>query len=231
VDRAVDDVIELIKKADKFLKDRKVPNDEHRRLLHFPRLHVGYAAYRVLASSDRVPKKVDDWLRNQDELIQSRSAGFALRGLHEFAGGKFATAAKRFDEFLNETPDHIKVEETNRALPDGAVLHEGKYTPAIDDRLNAALRGEIAWFFAAAPSPPAKPDKARELLAQLAGRSLPRQALRAEAELLAREDRWDDALAALPRAEQRAPRLMLEELGRQREAYENRRPYTLSRKR
>lgn len=79
VDKALDDVIELIKKADKFLKDRKVPDDEHRRLLHFPRLHVGYAAYRVLATSDRVPKKVDDWLRNQDELIRSRSAGFALR--------------------------------------------------------------------------------------------------------------------------------------------------------
>lgn len=231
VDRALDDVIKLIEKVDEFLKQSKVPDDERRRLLHFPRLHVGYAAYRFLATSERVPKKLDDWLRKQDELIQSRSAGFALRGLHEFAGRRFATAAKRFDEFLNERQDHIKVGETNRVLPDGAVLHEGKYTPAIDDRLNAALHGEIAWFFAAAPSPHAKPDKARQLLAQLAGGSPPWQALRAEAELLAREERWEDALAALARAEQRAPLLMAGEIREQREAYENRRLYTLARKR
>lgn len=235
--KAVVDLVDRIEAADRFLAQRQVPPEQRRRLLHFHRLHVGYATFRVLAEAKNTAtggvstKKLDEWLRKQDELIQSRPAGFMLRGLHELADGNFATAAKRFDEFLDERPKGIRVESVDAVMPNNAVLHTGKYIPAVDEPLNAAFRGEIAWFFAAAPSPLADPAKARKLVDDLAGANPPWQALRAEAELCAREERWEDALAALARAEQRAPLLLAAEIREQRTAYENRRPFTLSRTR
>jgi len=177
------------------------------------------------------PAHLDAWLRIQDEKVLTRWARFAVRGLHELALGKLTTAAKHFDSFLSEPPETIATTIVRRKVPGKAVSELAQRAPAIDDRLKAALHGEIAWFFAAAPAPHADPSKARTLIREIAGESLPWQALRAEAELFAREDRWEDALAVLARAEQRAPLLMAGEIREQREAYENRRPYTLARKR
>jgi len=232
VERGTSDLIDLIEGSDRFLLDRQVLPADRRRLLHFHRLHTAYTAFLVLSTSDRFSEKLDDWLLIQDEKIVSRQAGFALRGLHALALGKLTTAAKHFDTFLSERPETIETTFIARRPPGGGdFAGQQRYVAAIDDGLNDALHGEIAWFFAAAPPPHAAPAKARELIGAVVGRNPPWQALRAEAALLAQDNRWDDALATLARAEQRAPLFMAEEIGVQREAYENRRPYTLSRKR
>lgn len=231
VERATIALIDDIEKADAFLKARRVDDEARRRLLHYPRLHVGYATYRLLAATDRPPKKLDDWLQMQDERVSARMVGKALQGLHALAQRRFATAARHLDEFAKREPETLQVETIETPLPDGSVLSRGVYVPAVDDRLNTALHAEIAWFFAAAPAPLANPAKARKLLDKIRAESTPWQAIRAEAALMASENRWDDAVAALARAEQRAPLLMAREIHEQREAYENRRLYTLARTR
>jgi len=231
VERATIALIDDIEKADAFLKARRVDDEARCRLLHDPRLHVGYSTYRLLATTDRPPKKLDDWLRLQDEHVSARMAGKVLQGLHALAQRRFATAARHLDEFAKREPETLQVETIETPLPDGRVFSRGVYVAAVDDRLNIALNAEIAWFFAAAPAPLANPAKARKLLDKIRAESTPWQAIRAEAELMAREDRWDDALAALARAEQRAPLLMAREIHEQREAYENHRLYTLARAR
>lgn len=96
------------------------------------------------------------------------------------------------------------------------------------------IAAEYAWLRAASPTERLRNKNAaaaavKETLASSSGPQW--KAWRAHAALLASEDRWDAAIAAVDRASQQAPMLFADELERQRRSYEDRAEYWIERKR